>query len=125
MLAPVTGRRLGLWAARAAFVAAFVVVFVAAVAPPSEGPSLVPWDKANHFIAFYVLAALAGAGFPKTRPLLILAGLMAYGGAIELIQALPMVGRDAEVGDWIADGVGVAAALGPLLLAHWRAGRHD
>ncbi len=115
-----TGRRVAIWAARAAFLVAMAAIFFAAVAPPGEGPSLVPWDKANHFIAFYVLAITASAGFPRTKSLLIAAGLMAFGGAIEVVQGLPMVGRDADVGDWIADGLGVAAVVVPLALARWR-----
>ncbi len=110
-----------LWLARCAFALALAGVFAAAVVPPSQGPSLVPWDKANHFIAFYVLGGLGAASFPRSRVLLVAGGLMAFGGAIELVQALPFVGRDAEFWDWFADGVGLAGALAPLALAWWRA----
>lgn len=109
-----------LWAARAAFGLALAGVLYAAFAPPSNAPSLVPWDKANHFIAFYVLAVLAAASFPRASPWLLAAALLGVGGGIELVQALPPVGRDGDVGDWIADGVGVAGALMPLALAWWR-----
>jgi VanZ family protein len=104
-----------------AFWAAAIVTLVLAVLPPSEKPPLIPWDKAAHFLAFYVLAVLASGAFPR-RPLLLLAlGLSTYGALVELIQALPFVDRDASVWDWVADTVAIAAALLPLFIPRWRA----
>jgi VanZ family protein len=103
-----------------AFCAAFVFTFVAAVMPPHQAPKLFPWDKAEHFAAFYTLTLLAMVAFPR-RNLLILAVLLsAFGGLIELVQALPIVNRDCDVRDWIADTIAVLAALAPFAAAHWR-----
>lgn len=107
--------------ARLAFWGAAAVTLVLAVLPESATPPLIPWDKAAHFLAFYVLTLLAAAAFPR-RPLLLLAlALSAYGAAIELVQALPPVARDSSFWDWVADTVAVGAALLPLLIPRWRA----
>jgi hypothetical protein len=42
------------------------------------------------------------------------------GASIEIIQALPFVHRDCDVVDWVADSLGVAAALAPLAALRWR-----
>ena len=105
---------------RLALFAAVVFTFAMAVLPPGDGPELLPWDKAQHFLAFYVLAGLGAAAFPRQALWAPAVGLLAFGGLIELVQALPMVGRDSDFGDWVADAVGVAFALGPLGLGWWR-----
>ncbi|HEX4160567.1 MAG TPA: VanZ family protein [Rhizomicrobium sp.] len=108
-------------AAQLAFCAAFVFTFVAAVMPPRHAPQLFPWDKAEHFAAFYTLALLAMAAFPRRSLLAIAVLLSAFGGLIELVQALPIVGRDCDVRDWVADTIAILAALAPIGAARWRA----
>ena len=97
-----------------------VFTFVAAVMPPRDAPSLFPWDKAEHFAAFYTLTLLAIAAFPRRNLFIIAVLLSAFGGGIELVQALPMVGRDCDVWDWVADTIAVIAALAPIAAAKWR-----
>jgi len=75
---------------------------------------LVPWDKAAHFIAFYGLTLLLFSAFPDRRRL-DLAVLATFAGtAVEILQRLE--GRDAELGDIIADATGAFAVLAPLYL---------
>ena len=112
--------RVWLFAARAGLAVALATTLYFALGPPPNGPGLLPWDKAQHFLAFYVLAGLTAAAFPKGRIWIIVAALLGLGGAIEVVQGLPMVRRDADVFDWVADTVGVTFALAPLLLARWR-----
>ena len=109
-----------LWLSRAGFVAALLAGTITAVMPASDSPHVLPWDKAEHFAGFYILAALGAVAFPRLRAVWLAAGLVALGGAIEVVQGLPMVARDSDVKDWIADTVAVACALGPLLIAGWR-----
>lgn len=67
-------------------------------------------DKLNHAIAFVVLAALGGLGWPehKTRLIVLLA---LTGAAIEVLQGAQLIGRDLDVFDWVADCAGMACGL--------------
>jgi len=71
-------------------------------------------DKAEHFAAYFALSFLVGTGWSiKTmRPLWIaLIVLIALGGAIELIQGLPLIGRTASWFDLLADAIGALFGL--------------
>jgi hypothetical protein len=106
--------------AKLAFFAALIFTFYSAVIPPREALQLVPWDKAEHFIAFYGLTGLAAAAFPKRHVLLIAALLSGFGALIEFVQGLPIVHRDRDFWDWVADTLAIGAALAPMLLVKWR-----
>jgi hypothetical protein len=106
--------------ARAAFFAALVFTFYSAVVPPSQAVELTPWDKATHFLAFYALTGLAIAAFPKRNVFLIAAILSLFGALIEFVQGLPMVNRDRDFWDWVADTVAIIFAASPMLLYWWR-----
>jgi hypothetical protein len=106
--------------ARIAYWTAIVTIFALAVAPIPE-TGLPGGDKANHFAAFLALAAGGALIFhrsplPRTALLLI-----AYGGAIELAQGLPLVKRDCDMLDWVTDIAGVAAGSLVVLLSGLRA----
>ncbi|MEJ0023827.1 MAG: VanZ family protein [Alphaproteobacteria bacterium] len=106
--------------ARTAFVVAIAFTLYSALSPPSTAPGFFPWDKAQHFTAFYVLAVLGALSFPRTLSLWIGLGLSLFGGAIELVQALPIANRDCDVFDWVADTIGIVCALGPAVLPQVR-----
>ncbi len=106
--------------AQLGFVSALLFTFYSAVIPPHEAVQLVPWDKAEHFIAFYALTGLAAAAFPRRHLLLIAAALSAFGALIEFVQGLPIVHRDRDAWDWVADTIAIGAALAPMLLVWWR-----
>lgn len=106
--------------ARVAFVAALIFTFYNAVMPPSHVLHLTPWDKATHFVAFYVLTGLAVAAFPKQNLFVVAALLSAFGALIEIVQGLPMVHRDKDFWDWVADTIAICSALAPMLLSWWR-----
>lgn len=97
------------------------MVFTLAVAwfafTPSTGvESGLPWDKANHAVAFLTWTVLAGCGWPGAGILRMALVMLGLGTAIELIQGLPAVGRDADVWDVVADMTGFAAGWGLLAL---------
>jgi hypothetical protein len=106
--------------AQAAFFAALIFTFYSAVIPPQDALRLVPWDKAEHFLAFYSLTGLAVAAFPR-RDLFILAALLSgFGAFIEFVQGLDIVHRDRDFWDWVADTIAIGAALAPMILVWWR-----
>jgi VanZ family protein len=66
------------------------------------------WDKALHFIAYFILSALAVAALrARWKALLAMVGLIATGGALEIIQG--MIGRDMSLYDEMSNTLGVVA----------------
>jgi hypothetical protein len=106
--------------AQAAFFAALLFTFYSAVIPAAKAFQLAPWDKAEHFIAFYCLTGLAVAAFPRRNVLLIGVLLSLFGAFIEFVQGLSIVNRDRDVWDWVADTFAIASVLAPMLLVWWR-----
>jgi VanZ family protein len=109
------------------FVLIAVVSYLALSPKPPPGVDL-GWDKLNHALAFTTLAFAASLGQPgplRTR-LVWLAGLLAFGGLIEILQ-LFVPGRSAEWADLLADAVGIAlgavVAVGVLRAVEWPPGR--
>ena len=106
--------------AKFVFFSALIFTFYSAVIPSQHAVQLVPWDKAEHFIAFYALTGLAVAAFPR-RNLFLVAGLLSgFGALIEFVQGLAIVHRDRDFWDWVADTLAIAAALSPMILVWWR-----
>ena len=85
-------------------------------APPPAADT--GWDKANHVLAFAVLAGLATlSAWPHPRHrLIVTGGLLAYGLLIEAVQS-QLPARSAEWADVAADAVGIACGL--LAAAPW------
>jgi len=106
--------------AQLAFFSALGFTFYSAVIPPEHALQLVPWDKAEHFIAFYALTGLAAAAFPRRNILVLAALLSGFGALIEVVQGLAIVHRDRDFWDWLADTIAIAAALAPMILVWWR-----
>jgi multisubunit Na+/H+ antiporter MnhF subunit len=106
--------------AQLAFFAALIFTFYSAVIPPQMAMKIVPWDKAEHFLAFYGLTGLAVAAFPKRNLFIVAALLSAFGAFIEFVQGLSFVHRDRDFWDWVADTVAICAALAPMILVWWR-----
>jgi len=95
--------------------------FIAAVLPAAEAPMISPSDKINHMIAFVVLTILAAWAYPRAHLFLLIAAMAAVGGAVELVQAIPFIGRDAEWADWRADVLAAGVTL--IVVAVGRAAR--
>ncbi len=87
-----------------AFIISLIVILFLALMPFSgNGTSYIGSDKINHFIAFFVLYALAIAAFPKIAYWKLFGGLAALGLLIEVLQSLPFIGRDMEKLDFIVE----------------------
>jgi len=98
-------------AARIAFGMAAAVSFVMAALPHPPPIPGQPSDKILHMLAFAVLGVLGAAGFPGQSVARLFLALTAYGAAIELVQAIPVLNRDSELADLLADMVAALVAL--------------
>jgi VanZ family protein len=80
------------------------------------------WDKGEHFIAYFGLVAMATLVIGRCRALAwAVWGIILLSGALEIIQGL--LGRDAELGDFLANTAGALTGLG-VALAVIRLGGH-
>jgi hypothetical protein len=75
-------------------------------------------DKEAHVSAFFCLTAALFAVAPKWRRLDLGLMALAFGLTIELLQG--MVGRSMSVSDFVADALGVGAALAPGVIEQLR-----
>lgn len=96
-----------------AFWAALVFAFVMASLPKPPPVPGDPGDKVQHIIAFVTLTLLARFAYPRANPIALLLAFAGFGAAIEFVQMIPALGRDAALDDWGAD---VAASAITLLI---------
>lgn len=97
--------------AQVAFWGCALVVAYLAFLPSTDSPGA-SWDKANHLVAFAVMAWLADLAWRAQRHAILRWGLLlGYGLLIETVQHfLPL--RHFSLLDWVADGLGVLMYLG-------------
>jgi hypothetical protein len=86
---------------RVAFFGCAAAVLVLALIPIPQALPGTGWDKADHLLIFVVMGLLGSRAFPANLGRCML-GLLAYGIAIELLQALVPY-RAAEWRDVVAD----------------------
>lgn len=67
-------------------------------------------DKFAHVLAFAVLTGVASLAWPRTPFWRIALLLALFGAGIEFLQMIPVLHRDADWRDWVADGVAILAA---------------
>ena len=70
----------------------------------------VMWDKTVHFLFFGTIAFFLWIATAKRWPLAIWITVLLIGAVDETRQAY-IPGRNSDVNDWLADGLGAAAAL--------------
>lgn len=89
--------------ARTLFFAAALFALVMALLPhPPQIPGN-PSDKVQHVAAFATLGLLGSLAYPRLSPLWLIAALSLFGAFIEIAQAIPMLHRDSDPLDWLAD----------------------
>ena len=83
------------------------------IAPDVGPPPMFPFqDKVFHVVMFGCLTGPGVLVLPRRYLWFWLAHMVALGGGIEIVQARGGEGRSGDVLDFIADCVGIAAALG-------------
>ena len=100
---------------RLAFGLCMLAVLVLAFMPTDVSIPSTGWDKSNHLLAFSVMALLGCCAYPG-RTMAVLAGLLAYGVLIEVLQSFTPE-RSADWYDLVADAVGLALGWGAGRLA--------
>ena len=83
---------------------------VLSLTPSDALPSVSMTDKVQHALGFFCLTLAYGLMFPRARTA-VTAGVVCLGVAVEVLQAIMPFGRSAELGDLIADAVGIVAGL--------------
>jgi VanZ family protein len=86
-----------------------VAIMVLAVLPGNYVRATSGWDKMDHFLAFALLGLIGLRAWPR-REHQVFAVLLAYGGLIELFQAI-LPYRFAELRDLFADAAGLVLAF--------------
>ncbi len=102
------------WLVRIVAVVYWAAIFGATHLPPAKVPTTHVSDKLEHFIGYFLLAAMLYlatrtlAVAPMRAMLIVLIVSLAYGVFDEQTQKL--VGRDCSLYDWLADAAGAALA---------------
>ncbi|MSP86542.1 MAG: hypothetical protein EXR42_03965 [Methylotenera sp.] len=68
------------------------------------------WDKAQHTLAFAILAIVGGLAFPQ-KVNLVVVGLIMHGALIEILQSTLTTTRFGDPLDWATDSIGVLIGL--------------
>ena len=101
---------------RCVFAAGTLAVAVLSLLPGKEIPSLGVSDKIEHVAAYALLGLTGGFAFPTRRAaMLLLVLLPLLGIGLEIAQLL-VPDRSSEVADALADWIGAALPLLPILL---------
>jgi VanZ family protein len=110
---------------RIGFYLACLLVGGLSLAPSAALPEISIGDKVEHALAYAALGLL-GVATAQRAPSFTILGLVLFGIAIELLQTFSP-GRSPEIGDVLADSIGVclgaAAARGATLIAIDKLGR--
>ncbi|WP_334655744.1 hypothetical protein [Sphingomonas panaciterrae] len=97
---------------RLILLAALVFAVTMALLPhPPKVP--IDSDKYQHMLAFGTLTILSVLAFPQTPLLRIGERLSFLGAMIEVVQSIPVLHRDCDIMDWVAD---TAVIIGMLVV---------
>ena len=104
---------------RVLFWAAGLFALVMALLPhPPRLPGN-PSDKIQHVAAFATLGLLGFYAYPRLLALRLVAALSLFGALIEIAQAIPVLHRDSDPLDWLADTIACLVII--LSLRWWEA----
>ena len=86
-------------------------ILISCLEPPRYVPNLHLWDKAEHALAFFGLSVWFGGLTRRSRYPVIAVAMLLMGGGIEIAQGVMGLGRDMDILDFVADGVGITVAM--------------
>ena len=72
-------------------------------------------DKLQHIIVFMTLALIGILAYFE-KMWLVISGLLMFGLIIEILQSAFTLTRQASLADWLADVVGIAIAIGIVVI---------
>lgn len=93
------------------------VLLLIPISGPDTSSSAIGIDKAVHFLFFFALVVPVLTFYPRAWVWVVPVAI-AYGGMIEVIQ--PYFGRGMELGDFVANSLGVVSAVPVSRWAHKR-----
>ena len=91
------------------FAFVFTTLFVLFHEPPGNGVAEI-WDKAKHFVVYGGMAFMLWLALGKRHAVLAFVMVCAVGAADEAMQYYTP-GRQADVWDWMTDGLGAGVCL--------------
>ncbi|MEY2855345.1 MAG: hypothetical protein RL030_2477 [Pseudomonadota bacterium] len=86
-------------------------IVVGSLLPISELPDLRMWDKFEHAFSYVLLAFWYGSIVGRRALLGTFIALIAFGGAMELLQGGMAFGRTADLRDMLANTTGILIGL--------------
>lgn len=97
-----------------------LLAFLSFVAPESDlnVGSVIPWDKASHFSAYFGLTLVGLLAFPNLSLIVLSGGILTGSAIIEAAQ--PAAGRTFDLHDLLANGVGIAAVVACVIASNLR-----
>lgn len=103
------GQRLAFWRLVLIAAASFAIVMAVIPHPPHVLSDI--WDKWQHMAAFGVLTILSVLAYPRAPLHRIGERLSFLGAMIEVVQSIPVLHRDCDIMDWVADTAVIIAVL--------------
>jgi VanZ family protein len=97
------------------------MIAATSLVPARSLPDIDLSDKLRHAMSYVLLAFWFASVVVRRDFLQLIVALAAFGGVIELAQEWMGLGRQAELGDFLADvaGIGVGVALAATPLGMW------
>jgi VanZ family protein len=93
-----------------------LAIIVTSLLPSSSLPSVQVWDKFEHAVAYFVLAAWFGGIVRPDRYRRLALALLALGIAVEVSQQAMGLGRTADLRDVLANAIGIVLGLAIAVL---------
>jgi hypothetical protein len=107
-------------AALAALAWAVIAVTLAALAPPSYVPRIFHSSHVEHLAAFYIVALIGAAAFPRLKLFRLTAVLVVFAALLAAIRAFQPAHQLSSMEDLLCDIAGVWAAIVPILVGRLR-----